>query len=1509
MLEAVAQSSVSLMAADRALSYSLADMVSVWADEPSSTDGAAGFVAIDALAQPGLTETLLAELVDLGLESGASAGRMVSGLLPVEAIEALNTVEALRFAMPVLTFSAQGSVTGQGDRSLGADLARQEFGVDGTGVTIGALSDSFNALLGGQGDIASGDLPEEGVLVVQDFFGSDASDEGRAMLQIIHDTAPGASLQFATAFGGQAVFANNIERLAQFGSDIIVDDVVYLAEPFFQDGIIAQAVDSVVADGVTYFSSAGNAGFSSYEAPFRSSGEILSSSPAGNGVAHDWNPGAGVDPVLDFTLAAGDSMFLSLQWDQPFASISTQSPGADTDLDIYLVDPGSLEPVRDEDGFIFGGLDFNIGADPVEIFRIENESNEAMDLGLVIENAGGPDPENLKIVFFDSTSFVNEKQPEYAMDFSNPTVIGHAAAEGAIAVGATAYFNTPAFGVNPPQINSFSSAGPSTIRLDIDGNRLDEPEIRQKPEITAPDGVDTTFFGFSDVDDTGFPNFFGTSAAAPHAAAVAALLLEADPSLSPDAILALLQQSAIDMGVPGIDNRTGAGLIQAGPAIEAALSGTNEPPVAEDDAFFVTENTPINRNLFASNGGLADSDPEGNTFTVATVNGSAANVGQTITLPSGAVLTVSANGQFTYDASIAFDALAPGQSAEDTFTYTTTDGLAFADSNVATATLTIVGVNDAPVAADDLYGIDSTSVLAANVINNSGGGVDRDPEGTALSVTAVNSIAASVGMTVMLSSGALLTMGSDGQFTYDTNGAFDDLAPGQSFTDSFAYTVSDGFLTATATASVVVSTGAAGIDAFNDVLSVPEDASATVDLVANDVDGAGQGLTVTAVNGSANAVGTAFTTPLGALVTVLADGTATVNAAGAFETLGAGDSVTETIAYTVTDGAGATDTADLTFTVVGANDAPDARDDSFTVVGSAPLTGNVLADNGAGADTDVDGDPLTVRLEADVLNGQVTLNATGEFTYTATAGFTGTDTFTYSLDDGQGGSDTAQVRIIVDPVIVENVPPIARADSFVLLEDTALSGNVLVDNGAGPDTDPDADDAALTVSAEDLPDNGSLSLSADGSFTYTPNENFFGSDSFTYVLRDEDGGTDTTIVDLTVTSVNDAPVGIFDVFNIDESFLLVGNLLADNGGGPDFDVDGDFIELVFVQTTNGDILLPGETVTTPSGALLSIEADGSFVYDQNGAFADLVQGLAELETFTYRIADAAGLLSAPTTLDIVVNGRNVEFSIAALSDTIREDADVALFEVIREGPIDQSASVDFAVVPGSAPSVSADDFPGGVLPSGTLTFEPGERTQIIELAVAPDSDPEADEELTVILSNPQNDTGDAVLIDDIASTLVLDDDITFTITGTAGSDKLRGTSGRDVIGGLGGNDNIKGRGGNDEIFGGDGNDKVRGNGGSDRIDGGAGTDELRGNGGGDVFVFAPTYGRDTIRDFGKGGNDRVDLSAFDNLTFQDFLAASEEVGRDLVFTAPTGDVLVFRKTDLDDIDAGDLIFG
>ncbi|WP_198016781.1 FG-GAP-like repeat-containing protein [Rubidibacter lacunae] len=522
-----------------------------------------GLVAVEGIAS-GSGTALQADLEQLGLQDASRYGRVVSGWLPTDAIANVENLSSLEYLLPTAQpIKSVGATTSQGVAAIQADLGSQQFfGVDGSGITIGVLSDSYNNLSGAGADIASGDLPGAGnpfgrtsnINVIGDLpFGG--SDEGRAMMQLIHDVAPGATLLFRTAFLGSADFAQGIGELVAAGADIIVDDIGYLNEPFFQDGIIAQAADAAAAAGVAYFSAAGNSGRDSYESDFRLG---LDDSISSGYIFHDFNPGSGIDIYQQLQLGPGKTLDLSFQWDSPFASAG--GSGSTNDLDIFLLNSSATTIVA-------GSVNNNIGNNAVELLSYTNFSGSTQTLNLAIGRyvpVGGSNPGRIKYINFgEGINF------EYATN--SPTSFGHPTAAGAAGVGAAFYGNTPAFGTTPPVLESFSSAGGTQILFDTNGNLLAQPEIRNQPRFTAPDGTNTTFFG-SDFEGDGFPNFFGTSAAAPHAAAAAALLLDAQGGpgkLSPQQIYQILEETAVDMGQPGYDFNSGFGLIDVNAALEA----------------------------------------------------------------------------------------------------------------------------------------------------------------------------------------------------------------------------------------------------------------------------------------------------------------------------------------------------------------------------------------------------------------------------------------------------------------------------------------------------------------------------------------------------------------------------------------------------------------------------------------------------------------------------------------------------------------------------------------------------------------------------------------------------------------------------------------------------------------------------------------------------------------------------------------------------------------------------
>ncbi|MBC7857052.1 MAG: hypothetical protein IAF94_26780, partial [Pirellulaceae bacterium] len=317
------------------------------------------------------TTALLPGLEARGLVVTANlpSHHLVEGYLPATSLESLLDLRSqglLGVRASYAPITRTGAVADQADIVQESDRVRTALptGYDGSGVKVGVLSDSYNSLLGAATDNGTGDLP--GVQVVQD---SNGTDEGRAMLQLVHDVAPGAGLVFATANGGEANFAQNIRELVgvPYSVDVIVADVGYPAEPMFQDGIIAQAVDDVVANaGVAYFAAAGNAADQSYESTnIEFDIDPLGFGPFGPAKCYDFNPSPFVADFRQFiTLQHGQSILLSLQWDDPFYTAT----GVDTDLDISLV--------RRNSNVVFAGS-YNenvIDQNPSEVFGFTNDT-------------------------------------------------------------------------------------------------------------------------------------------------------------------------------------------------------------------------------------------------------------------------------------------------------------------------------------------------------------------------------------------------------------------------------------------------------------------------------------------------------------------------------------------------------------------------------------------------------------------------------------------------------------------------------------------------------------------------------------------------------------------------------------------------------------------------------------------------------------------------------------------------------------------------------------------------------------------------------------------------------------------------------------------------------------------------------------------------------------------------------------------------------------------------------
>ena len=614
--------------------------------------------------------------------------------------------------------------------------------------------------------------------------------------------------------------------------------------------------------------------------------------------------------------------------------------------------------------------------------------------------------------------------------------------------------------------------------------------------------------------------------------------------------------------------------------VTITVTPVNDAPVADDIDVTTPEDTAIDITLIGT-------DVDGDTLTY-TIVGEPTN--GTVTLV-GNVATYTPNANFN---------------GTDSFTYKVNDGTI--DSNTATVNITVTPVNDAPVANDDFYTTDEDTVLtvaAPGVLSN-----DYDVDGDKLTVTVKTDV-----------NHGTLVLNGDGSFVY---------TPKENWfgTDTFVYNLisypsitAEGW-TDEATVTITVKPVNDAPVAVDDEYSTTYETALTIaapGVLVNDTDVEGSALTATLVAGPAN-------------------GTVTLNADGSFTYAPvAGFSGTDSFTYTANDGELDSNVATVSIVVAAStNNPPIAVNDTYTTGFGVTLT--VPVPGVLGNDNDPDSDPLTAIKVSDPLHGTLTFNADGSFTYVPDANFSGIDTFTYKVNDGESDSNVATVSILVEAFV--NTPPVAQDQSVTTPEDTAITITLVAT---------DADDDTLTYWIVGQPQHGTLTLAGNVA-TYTPDQDYNGPDSFTFKANDDTTDSNLATVSITVTPVNDAPVAMDDEYKTDEDVALT--IPAPGVLANDTDVDGDTLTAVLVDTV--------------SNGTLTLNDNGSFTYTPDPYFNGT-------DSFTYRAKDAE-LTSEIATVKINVTPVNND--VIANDDYYETMCDTILVKDASEGVLANDILLD-----------------------------------------------------------------------------------------------------------------------------------------------------------------------------------------------------------------------------------------
>ncbi len=744
--------------------------------------------------------------------------------------------------------------------------------------------------------------------------------------------------------------------------------------------------------------------------------------------------------------------------------------------------------------------------------------------------------------------------------------------------------------------------------------------------------------------------------------------------------------------------------------------------------------------------------------------------------------------------------------------------------------------NTAPVASDDTTTTVEDNAVTIPVLVN-----DTDADGDPLSITEASS------------PNGRVDINADGTLTF---------TPSPDYTGEAVvnYTITDGqggF--DDAVVNVTITPDAPGNYApvaTDDVAETDEETTVNIAVLENDSDPESDPLTITEA--------------------LSHDGTVVINADGTLDFTPNTDFFGEAVIdYTITDGNGGFDDSRVFVTVNNVNDAPVATDDLAATDPGTPVTIPVLAN-----DTDVDGDTLTVT-DATSADGTVVVNADGTVTFTPAAGFTGDAVIDYTIDDGNGASDTAQVSVSVGET---STAPVAEDDTAVTDEDTTVVIPVLAN-------DSDAEGDPLTVTEASSPD-GTVEINPDGTLSFTPDRDFNGTTTISYTINDGNGGEDTATVDVTVNPVNDGPVAEDDTATTDAGTPVTVPVL-DN----DSDVEGDPLTVITASSPHGDVEInPDGTLTfTPADGFTGEAAVNYTISD--GALTDPAVLFVTVEPATIEnnppvTEDDTAITNqdAPVVIDVLANDSDPDGDPLEVQSATSPNGDVT---------INDDGTITFNPTPGfSGPAditYVASDGLGGETPGtvnvmvrdGIVSGTDGDDLIDVDYTGDPEGDRVDNEDAFLPGQGPNDDIIEAGDGDD-------------TVRAGEGDDSVSGGDGNDDIDGGVGDDFLDGGAGDDTLIGGQGDDNLLGGAGNDLFDGGAGNDTMTGGADRDTFI---NVNAGDVVDGSESGDD------FDLL---DLTGSKPEGGRLEILPDPeapdnpeNGIVQYFNE---DGTDAGQLIF-